>query len=823
MGTLRTIYDPWSTQTSSNGTTVTRTPFPGNMIPSGRISSVAAAYSGVLPLPNRPGIGNYHDNNYVVPLQLNTPYRNFSDRADYVVNDAIRVNGRISLFRTPITAANPTGSDLAWESDRPSNRNATQIAGGVTWIKSPTTVISATFMEHGYVDESAPTTKFAGYSSLWPNNTWYKAMFDSGAFPQTSPNMQITPGDGGSIMSSYASGIGAGGSFWRKHPWEDDTNIKIGRQMGAHYLKAGFETLGARVWQVLQISFPSFSFDSTETANTYVSPNTALSGDGYASFLLGGVAGSQMPERVPTVLVHRSFAGYANDDWRVTSRLTLSIGLRWEFERPFRETDDRTSRGLDLTVPIPALQGANAPQMPDAVRQFYTGPWTFNGAYQWSNSGHSGQWNGTAGTLSPRIGFAYRLDNKTALRVGFGRYITPWLVTTDVTQAGVYGFSLQNTAPAPLLGVPQMSLDNPFPASYPLQPLPGKTLGQYTGLGDSLSWINQDRPRQHSNRLNVSLQRELPFGVVAEGTFYRNVSNAPASRNINQVDPRIAYTYKSATNVSVLNPFYQLLPQNEFPGPLRNQQYVSLSALMVPYPQYGSLTVTDYENNGGNTYDQFALRLRKNYGWGLSLVGGYSYTYSYSKTYYDDIATYLQNRTWQADVTPRNRITLAGNWQVPVGRGKNLFTSGPTVVNAMISGWSVGPIMTWRSGDYLSFGGLLAYGDPHISNPGPNQWFNTSVFAKLPAYTPRTNPVTYSGLTGPGFFNLDASLKKSFRVTERFAAELRMDVFNVLNAMTWNDPSTAVTSTYFGKSSDQLKLNGIGLGRQTQLGLRFSF
>jgi hypothetical protein len=118
---------------------------------------------------------------------------------------------------------------------------------------------------------------------------------------------------------------------------------------------------------------------------------------------------------------------------------------------------------------------------------------------------------------------------------------------------------------------------------------------------------------------------------------------------------------------------------------------------------------------------------------------------------------------------------------------------------------------------------LLVSGSPYVSNPGPSQWFNASVFAKLPAYTERTNPMTYSGLTGPAFFNIDASLKKSIKITERLSAELRMDVFNVLNGMTWNDPSTSVTSTYFGKSSDELLLYGIGLGRQTQLGFRLSF
>ena len=132
-------------------------------------------------------------------------------------------------------------------------------------------------------------------------------------------------------------------------------------------------------------------------------------------------------------------------------------------------------------------------------------------------------------------------------------------------------------------------------------------------------------------------------------------------------------------------------------------------------------------------------------------------------------------------------------------------------------------MLTWRSGNFISFGGLVVTGDPHVSNPGPARWFDTTVFQRLPAYTQRTNPVTYSGLTGPGYFNLDLSLVKSFRIVERLSAELRLDTFNTPNSMTWNEPNTTVTSTYFGKSSGQLNANGVGVGRQTQLGFRLRF
>jgi hypothetical protein len=120
----------------------------------------------------------------------------------------------------------------------------------------------------------------------------------------------------------------------------------------------------------------------------------------------------------------------------------------------------------------------------------------------------------------------------------------------------------------------------------------------------------------------------------------------------------------------------------------------------------------------------------------------------------------------------------------------------------------------------LQFGGMVVNGDPRIDNPTPGHWFDTSVFSPLPSYTPRTNPWLYSGLTGPGMFNIDASLVKQFAITERFRFALRMDSFNVLNTMTWADPDTSVYSSTFGTSTTILSNT---YGRRTQLGLRVEF
>jgi hypothetical protein len=366
-----------------------------------------------------------------------------------------------------------------------------------------------------------------------------------------------------------------------------------------------------------------------------------------------------------------------------------------------------------------------------------------------------------------------------------------------------------------------MRLQDPFPSTNPIVPSYGKSLGRYTGLGDSFSYSAEDRPRNRSDRYNVSVQRQLPGGTVLDVTYYMNFTKQVGlTYNVNQIDPRIAYQYKDAINKTVPNPFYNFLTVDKFPGALRYQQQVSLTSLMRPYPQYGDLTVVDAIKGNDAKYYALQLRAQKNFSSGYSLLIGYNYHFERNQILYDDIATFLQNWTWQDSANPRHRLTGAGTWEIPIGKGRAFLSGSPRIVDAVIGGWNLTSILTWRSGRFLRFPGMVANGDPILSDPTPEKWFDTSVFSRLPAFTPRTNPLQYSGLTGPGLLNVDTSLVKSFPITERFRAELRMDSFNALNNLTWADPVTNINSAQFGTSTNQLSNT---FGRRTQLGMRIEF
>jgi hypothetical protein len=519
---------------------------------------------------------------------------------------------------------------------------------------------------------------------------------------------------------------------------------------------------------------------------------------------------------------NRFYGTFINDDFKVSRNLTINMGLRYEFEQAYRDPEDRLTRPLDLNSPIPEMQGANAPAMPAELAQYYKGPTVFNGAFQFADSSNRGQWNSGKGGFSPRIGMAYRINDKTSFRAGYGRYLTPWTGGTFNIFDTIYvGYKNVTGAYPAVLGIPQMRLRDPFPASSPIVPAYKKSLGRYTGLGDSLSYVAGDRPRSYSDRINFSLQRQLPQDIVLDLTYYLNFTNQLiGSYNLNQVDPRVAYEYKDAINRAVPNPFYNFATVDKFPGALRYQQTVALTTLMRQYPQYGNLGVIDGIEGGSMRYQSFQLRLNRRFAKGYSVLLGYNYSRQQDDVFFNDIDTFTRTFTSQENDRPRHRLSVAGTWELPVGRGRAFGASMPRAVDYVIGGWDLTGLLTWRSGFFIRFGGLLVNGDPHVDNPTPEKWFNTAAFARLPNFTARTNPWQYEGLTNPGLLNLDTSIVKRISMTERYRFELRMDVFNTLNNMTWANPSTNVQSSLFGVTNNQLANT---FGRRAQLGLRVEF
>ena len=814
-GNLAVIYDPWTTQT--NGSTVTRTPFAGNVIPASRIDPTSAKMLTYLWQPNNPGDGVTGNNNSKNSLYDIYPYYNFMDRVDYNITDKLKFFARYSYLHTTETTSDYTGTGSVMRYFQGSTRNALNAAGDLVWTINASTVFDVHTAYNAINDsfDSPPTYfKESGLTGLWPNN-WYAAYLPNN--PQIYfPNVNITQG-GGSIFGASVT------TYWIQTPQTPSIAAKLSKNIGRHYLKFGGEYRKETVDAQRPI-FTQFTFDAGLTANTYNSPNTALSGNGWATFLLGAMDGNSVAESIPFQHLKSTFFGYyVHDDFKITQRLTLNLGLRGEYSGPLVDYQDRLTRTLNLTTPIPELSGAKAPAMPDAVTALRTSAPIYNGAWIFTSSDHRGNWDPPKVLLEPRIGMALRINDKTAIRAGWGRYITPATLTSGFASnllgsVNYDGFSAITNSVAAIQGVPQETLSNPYPTG--LVSAAGKGYGAYTNMGNTANWYNPDFHPETNDRINFSVQRQLPARVVLDVTYFMVYSrNLPYTLNLNLADPSIAYKNGNATTAKVNNPFYNLLPADKMPGTLRTQQTVAVSALVTPYPQYSTLNQW-FTSGAGDHYRSLQVSAKRPYANGLTLTLGFNYNNEDGQGYYDDIATFARNLTWIPAQTSRARLTGAAIYELPFGKGRHYMSHANPFVDGFLGGWVVSALFTYNSGIPLRFGPALVSGDPSISNPTSSRWFDTSKVAVLPAFTPRSNPIQYSDLVGPRFVNLDMVLGKQFRITERVRLEIRAEAYNSLNAFTPASPTVSIANSNFGKCIGALSGTS---GRQVQLNGRFTF
>lgn len=573
---------------------------------------------------------------------------------------------------------------------------------------------------------------------------------------------------------------------------------------------------------VADVYFPtlsSFSFGPALTSDTFISPNTKLSGDTWATFLVGALdSGSVARYTPPQVTLVDYYAGYLQDDFKIRHNLTVNLGLRYEYETPPVEKQNMLSGYLDLANPIPEMQ-ATPPVIPADVKAIANIPYRYNGAWNFTDSDHRGMYSNQKTVFMPRAGIALRLNDRTALRVGYARYvIPPQSVTFLVLGLPTDGFTASTSAAPVLEGVPQATLSDPFPASNPLILPLGKSLGRYTNLGGAASWAQQDMHTGVNDRINVSLQRQLPEQVHLDVTYFVNLGHdLPYSLARNMADPQLSYTNKANLARTVANPFYNYLTPTNFPGALRNQARVTIGSLLVPYPQYGGLTQT-YTSGVLNRYQALQLKVQRPSSKGYSFMVGYSFNRERSYAFFNSDDQYAGRFTFQDSDNSRHRFNVAATYDLPFGRGRTLLSDAHPVVDAVFGGWAASWVSFWNSGTFIRFGQLAVSGNPVLANSTKEKWFDTSLFKIAEPYTPRTNPVQYEGLTGPGRIDANATLSKNFRLTERLRLEFRMEAYNLTNSIMWSNPNTSVTSTLFGRVTTQANV-----GREVQYAARIHF
>ena len=814
-GGLRTIYDPFSTRLNAATGQISREPFAGNIIPQNRIDPTSAKFMQEIWAPKSRGDDVTGVNNFRADYFRQNLYYNLSSRGDYVISEKWKIFGRFSRFRTDLTDQNYTGvNTIVYQDINSGAMNSLNVSGEIIYTPTPRTVID---VRGNYISinddytggtQNIPPSKL---SAFWAN-AWY------------APYVTNNP----SLARFFFPGINVNGSqfgqpsWFYQHPENYFNAVKLSTQAGRHYLKFGGESRHLRVFAANPAPF-NFRFTKDMTAETFINPNTKLNGDGWASLLLGALDSNSVAQTTPFLTpTVQYWAAFVQDDFKISRRLTLNVGLRWEYEEPVWDRDQyRLSRPFDRTNPIPEMQ-ANPPEIPQQASALMNTPYQFSGAWSFTDSSHPGMWDAKKLNLLPRIGLAVRINDRTALRVGLARYLTPADLQTPIIGTYPYpGFSASTTAAPDLQGVPQAVLSDPFPASNPLILPVGKSLGRYTNLGGDAVWDSQEFRPAVNDRLNISFQRDLFKRFVVDVTYFANFGrDYPYTQRFNLMDPQLSYQYKTLLSTTVANPFFNYLTPDKFPGQLRNLKQVSLGTLLKPYPQYGNVNQT---NTPGSLerYDALQMRVQRQFANGFNFLWTYNYNREKSQQFFNTDEEYAGAFQWENNTRPRHRMTVSGVYELPFGHGRRFLSHVAPAAEAVLGGWTTTAIYTYNSGDFLQFGQMDVVGDPAIDTP--SKWgymFNPAAFKQSAAFTPRTNPWFYSGVLGPGYKNLDLTLAKFFQVTERFRVEFKMEAYNVSNTFEGADPVLTVTSSTFGRVVGQQ--SGI-TGRQFQYNLKLHF
>jgi hypothetical protein len=827
----RPIYDP-ITSTGSSGV---RTQFAGNMIPIGRFDPTAMKLLAELPLPNLPG----NDLNWQGVKTENVDYWNLSNRIDWNINEKWKSFVRYGQFRTHLLEAPQEGTTGKLFPITGSNRYGLNIAADTVYTINPKMVLNLRANYHRITDEAAVPTAVLGeegLQSLWPNNPWYTSLY-------TSDTIYYPAVEFGSNTFGSSSNVRLGRTgreFWQ-HPQGWGGSARLNWYAGNHQIKFGGELRvdkgkGARFEPI------NLDFRTQLTANQNSNGNVNISGSEWATFLLGYLDNQTSGRRVPVQeVVNKGYASYIQDDFKLNDRLTLNVGLRWEYEPGPVDRQNRLSQRLDLTAPIPEFQ-ATPPNMPAQVLNLLAtkgyNP-TYNGAWVFTDDNNRTVWSRNPYNFLPRLGFAFKLDSKSVIRFGYARYMTPSSSIRDPLGDFVNqytGYSTTTTSLGPLNGVPLARLSDPFPSTganlNPLQQPTEKSLGRYTNLGNAVSLDQYNLKPQNNDRYSLSYQREV-WGrtVLSFDFFFNNGFNLPYSLDLNMADPNFLYEVpRSITNATVTNPFRNFLTIDKFPGALRNGgATVTVASLLRPFPQYGAITQT---NTAGRKLhvQSYKFQAQRPFYKGLSLLVNYAYQREASTEFFDDRATFAGDLTWRfRGDSPRHRANHALTWEIPVGHGRWLLKNAAKPVDLTLGGWQLTTTNRWYSGRILQFNqNLIVSGDPKLENPTRDRWFDTSMFAALPAggandpsNTVRKNPWTYDGLVGPGTSQTDMTLSKSFRLSERFKFEVRVEAYNAFNQINWDNPVLDFNNTAnFGKVIS--KRPGY-VGREIQYGFKLSF
>jgi hypothetical protein len=793
IGSQYQIYDPFSTTPAAGGL-FTRSPVPNNIIPANQINPVAAKIAGLWDMPNQQGTVD-GTNNYTMGKNAQDTYDNELIRIDHNASEKERFYVRTNLTeleRPENIRQNLTVGDNFYRFNRGLSVDNVYMATPRMFIDSRFTI---TRFYTGYTPyQEGWDLAGLGFSSQFVGQI-------KGLDPRALkfPNLNV---------SGYSS-LGGVNSDNRQTYNTYEAAVNVTNVIGKHTVRSG---VSWRVYQLnaydLASSSGSFTFDSTYTRATSTSASSPI-GQGLASFLYGIPASGSFPINDNYAEQTRYWAFYSQDDWKVSRKLTLSLGLRYELPSPLTERFNRSVEGFNRTTTLPIGSQVLQTYAQNPIPQVPASQFNVNGGLTFAGDGGTPRtlWNTSKKEFMPRIGFAYSLTPKTVLRGGYGIYYEPLgIVNVQVNQTGF------NSSTA-FVGTQDngityiANLTNPYPGGF--SPALGASGGASTFLGQNISFFNPGLTNPYMQRWQFAVQQQLPGKSLLEASYVGNRGTRlratqdldPVPRQYFSTLPARDQTTINLLNSQVANPFYPLLPRTNLASTT-----VALSQLLRPYPQFTGITAA--MNAGFSWYHALQVRTEKR------LSNGLSAQYSFTWSKFMQATSYLNPTDPRpekviSDLDRPFRHVVAGIYELPFGRGKALVP-GNRVVSTAIGGWQMQGVFTWQSGQALGFGNALLLPGQTMADvllPAGQrsvaQWFNTAPFNRNSSQQLASNIVTlssaFSGLRAPVVNNFDLSLLKNTRVKERWQAQFAAQFINALNHPQFTAPITTPTSSAFGQ------------------------
>src|SRR5438067_996873 len=748
------IYDPLTgTFNATTGAITNRTQFTNNIIPANRISPVAKALLPFFGSPKGGPAAGFLVNGNIFDSTLaekTRKYDNFTIKIDHNFTEKDRFFWRYSWYNRDSSYNNYTGTDYIGDRfgfiskqtglDEVHTFNANTVLNVRYGYNR---FIRLTDAPEGQAGFDLSTLGFAAsYNNLIPTAIRRFPRFDFSC-------------------SSSCTGTPLGNGHTNENRPVDSHFITavLNRIQGKHSLKFGGEMRIYREDDNFRSNNQTgqFAFDNTYTRIGSASAADVEGLGAFAAFLLGYPTTTQLVRAADYSEYSKTYGFFANDDIRFSKRLTLGLGLRWEFETPLTERQNKSVSGFDPTYTQPFEGQANTNfariSSTDVLRTVYglNSIATKGGLLFESKDTGRGLYKTPKNGFLPRASFAYHLKDKTVFRGGFGLY-QGFLGERrgDVIQSG---YSQTTTVPL-----------TTGPNGAPLPVLLSTGFSSTTIIEPTLNTLNTDNSRSAAMQTNIS-----------------NLGG-------------------SLTN---LNPFCTTVLVGQCTAPLYAGASPSATRrqLLLPFPEFGTVNTTNNDGKSWYHSGQFTLSKRFTKGYGLQLA--YTRSKWIEKVEYLNAADQTPSKAIAAQDAP-NRFSMSGFYEFPFGKGKQFLSHASRWADAIVGSWQIEGTYTFQSGFPLRFANDAFYLGGTISIPKSQQtlsrWFNTDTFVNLLGATPtcgafptgstncaspadhlRTLPFYFGNVRMQTINNVDLGLRKDIHIREGMKVQLRMEFVNAFN------------------------------------------